>query len=55
MRILVAVLLTLAVSGCTADKYTETPKATGPWSQANSDPDSTDNNIVPLADLDNGT
>ena len=45
------VLTLLAVTGCTQDKYTETPKASGPWSQANADPDSKDSAIIPLADI----
>ncbi len=50
--LLATVLLVLLLSGCTADKYTDTPKATGPWSEANADPDTRDNNIVPLTERD---
>lgn len=51
MRKTLALLLALIVAGCADYKYTDTPKATGPWIQANGDPDSTDNNLVPLDDV----
>jgi hypothetical protein len=50
MRPLIIALL-LLTAACTTDKYSEIPKIDGPWSPANADPASTDNNIVPLEDL----
>ncbi len=48
MRTIIILALLAALAGCSSDKYSETAKATGPWIQANSDPDNQDN--APVGD-----
>jgi hypothetical protein len=46
MRILMVISI-LIIAGCTSKKYSEVPQPHGVWTQANEDPDLTDNNILP--------
>ena len=47
MRILLIITSLVCMAACTSEKYSKVPETSGPWTPANVDPDSTDNNILP--------
>lgn len=48
LRVLFVLASVASLAACTSDKYSKVPEPSGPWQPANADPDSTDNNILPV-------